>query len=315
MNFHMKRFSKISLAIMATLLFAFGAFAQDVKKMPLATGNNLYCAGYIQKSSINTSLEVVGADDEKDQYVYAEGDELYISGGSSAGVKVGDKFSVIRPRGKFKSRFSRKKNLGTYVEEVGIVEVIRVRGNVSVARVKKSCAVILFGDLLKRAQKRVSPMFEQRPKLDRYRTPSGKPSGRIVLARDGVEMVGRDQIVYIDLGREDNAKAGDYLTVYRPLGTGNIYSYVHPEEFINTDDGNESDRYRGGEFSNKTARPKGKNAGGKSVTTEDAKSRRPQGLRKVVGELVILNVMERTATALVVRNASEIHTGDRVEIQ
>jgi hypothetical protein len=31
--------------------------------------------------------------------------------------------------------------------------------------------------------------------------------------------------------------------------------------------------------------------------------------------MVILNVKERTATALITRNAQEIHTGDWVEVQ
>jgi hypothetical protein len=31
--------------------------------------------------------------------------------------------------------------------------------------------------------------------------------------------------------------------------------------------------------------------------------------------MVILNVKERTATALITRNAGEIHTGDMVEVQ
>ena len=35
----------------------------------------------------------------------------------------------------------------------------------------------------------------------------------------------------------------------------------------------------------------------------------------VVGEAVVLNVKERTATVVITRTAQEIHTGDWVEIQ
>jgi hypothetical protein len=38
-------------------------------------------------------------------------------------------------------------------------------------------------------------------------------------------------------------------------------------------------------------------------------------MRKVVGEAVVLNVKEKTATVVITRTASEIHTGDGVEIQ
>ena len=136
------------------------------------------------------------------------------------------------------------------------------------------------------------------------------------MARDGAELIGREMIVYLDLGREDNVSVGDYVTVFRPLGTGNLSRKVIKESSIdNREDGYESDRYEGGHFSNQASRKKGADAGGSTVTTEGAKSRRPAGLRKIVGELVILNVMERTATAVVVRAASEIHTGDHVEMQ
>jgi hypothetical protein len=45
------------------------------------------------------------------------------------------------------------------------------------------------------------------------------------------------------------------------------------------------------------------------------KKRRPDDLRKVVGEMVILNVQQRTATAIITRTAQEVHTGDHVELQ
>ena len=47
---------------------------------------------------------------------------------------------------------------------------------------------------------------------------------------------------------------------------------------------------------------------------EKAKLGRPD-IRKVVGEAVVLNVKERTATIVITRTAQEIHTGDWVEIQ
>lgn len=323
-NFQTRTVSKITLLVTAILAATFTVAAQSGAEviygvtnndLPIAMGNNLYCAGYIQQSSVDTSREIVGGDEEKDQNIYAEGDEVYINAGSGDGVSVGEMFSVVRPRGKVKSKNSQKKDLGIFVQEVGAVEVIAVHGDVSVARVKTSCSALMLGDLLNKVQKRTSPVFEKRPELNKFASSSGKATGNIVMSRDGLEMLGREQIVYIDLGREDNVSIGDYMTVYRRLGSGNISEYVQPEHMDNKEEGYESDRYRGGTFSNKTARKKGSAADGKVVTTEDVKSRRPKGLRKIVGELVILNVLERTATAMIVRNTSEIHTGDKVELQ
>jgi hypothetical protein len=81
------------------------------------------------------------------------------------------------------------------------------------------------------------------------------------------------------------------------------------------DEGFQSDTYRGGKFSNQAGSKSGSTAEGRVITTGKAKEGRSEDLRKVVGEMVILNVKERTATALVTRNVGEIHPGDWVEVQ
>jgi len=288
---------------------------QDERKMPVAGSNNLYCAGYVETADVNTANEIVGAEDEQEQNIYAQGDNVYISLGANRGVKVGDMFSVIRPRGRVETRWSRKGNLGFYVQEVGAVEVINVKAEVSVARVVSSCDNLLLGDLLQQTPIRTSPLFEKRPRLDVFADSSGKTAGRIFMARDGRELIGREQIVYIDLGTEDSVKVGDYLTIFRRLGGGNLFENDEDESVSAREDGFQSRVYRGGKFSNQAPRKSGSRATGRIVTTEDAKEGRPNNLRKVVGELVILNVKEKTATAIITRTAQEIHTGDRVELQ
>lgn len=37
--------------------------------------------------------------------------------------------------------------------------------------------------------------------------------------------------------------------------------------------------------------------------------------RKVVGEMVIIDVQKRTATAIITRTVGEVHTGDWVEMK
>ena len=285
------------------------------REMPLAGNNNLYCAGYVQTEPVNTSAKIVGAENEQEQFVFSQGNYLYVNAGAGSGVKVGDMFSVVRPRGQVETRWTKKGDLGYYVQEVGALEVVRVKQEVSVVRVKASCDNLMLGDLLMPIQSRTSPMFEQRPALDRFADPSGKATGRIFMARDLRELLGREQIVYIDLGSEDGVKSGDYLTVFRPLGTGGVTPYSQKETVSARDEGFQSDQFRGGKFSNQAARKKGGEARGAVETSEQAKLDRPSGLRKVVGELVILSVQGKTATAMIVRTAQEIHPGDWVEMQ
>lgn len=290
--------------------------AEDNRRMPVAGGNNLYCAGYVETGTVDYTKEIVGAEYEQEKRIFAQGDNLYISMGANQGVKVGDMFAVIRPRGKVETRWTKKKNLGFYVQEVGAVEIVNVKATVSVAKVITSCDNFLLGDLVQPIPARTSPLFEKRPALNLFADSTGKTSGRIFMARDGQELLGREQIVYIDLGAEDNVKAGDYLTVYRPLGTGNIVDNREPQESVSAaDEGFQSDEYRGGKFSNQAPRRANEKADGRIITTKRAKRNRPNNLRNVVGEIVILSVKEKTATAVITRTAQEIHTGDRVELQ
>ena len=284
------------------------------RNMRVAERNNIYCAGYVQHSPIDTSRKLVGAVEEQEQFLYSQNNFVYVNVGANGGVKPGDVMTVVRPRGQVDTRWTRKGNLGFYVQEVGAIEIVRVKSEVSVARVKTSCDNFLLGDLVQPMSVRVAPEYSQRPALDLFSDPNGKALGRLFMARDNVEMPTRDFIVYIDLGAEDNVKVGDYLTIFRPLGKGNPYFGDWGESVSARNDGFQSFEYRGGKFSNQAARKRGDNARGKVVTTEDAKEDRPR-IRKVVGEMVILNVKERTATAVITRTAQEIHTGDWVEVQ
>ena len=297
--------------------------ARAPKSLPVAAGSNLYCAGFVQiapmytapREETNRPNKIVGAYNEQDGWLYSQNKYLFIDGGENKGVHVGDVYSVVRPRGEVNSRYTHKSRLGFFVQELGTVEVVKVQHEVSVVRVNNSCDTMLLGDLLVPFQTRVSPMYARRPPLDLFGTASGKAMGRIFMARDLQEEVARDQVIYVDLGAEDNVAPGDYLTIFRPLGKGNLWINDEDESVSARDEGFQSDKYRGGKFSNQAARKYGSSADRRVVTTEDAKAYRPEGLRKVVGEGMIVNVRERTATVVITRAAQEIVTGDWVEIQ
>ena len=313
------KFKKIFATVFsaAFVLAAAGSTeAQTDNRNAVAKGNNLRCAGYIQTAPVNTRFEIVGGEQEQEQHVYAEGDYVYLNFGAREGVRENDRFTVTRPRGRFRSPFSRKGDLGIYVQEVATVRVVRVKPEVSVAVVDYSCETVLLGDLLVPEQTRVSPERRAESALDRFKDPTGKANGRIVMARDNQETLSSNQIVYLDLGVEDGVRTGDYLTIWRPVGGGKIIKYEDEVEIARAEDmGFESEAFRGGKFSNQAPRKKGERATGPIATTRDVKRRRPALPRKIVGEVVILNVKERTATALITQNAQEIFTGDYVELQ
>lgn len=327
MNFQKCFIERVVLSVLLIVVFSAMGAAQGSEPRPLtianapkrsfdvAGRNNLYCAGFIQSNAISTGNKIVGAKDETDKFNYSQNDFLYINMGQNKGVNIGDVFAVVRPRAQVKSKWSHKSDLGFYVQEVGALEVVKVHAEVSVARVKSSCDTFLLGDLVQLAEKRTSPVYAQRPALDIFGAPSGKAEGRILMSRDGAEMLTRDYIAYVDLGADDNVHVGDHLTIFRPLGKGNLFLNPQVEDVGATSYGYESDVYKGGKFSNQATRKTGDKAEGHVVTTAEAKKDRPANLRKIVGEAVILNVKEKTATIVITRTAQEIHTGDWVEIQ
>lgn len=286
----------------------------DQRPFAVVRGNNLYCAGYIQQNPMSTGNRIIASDQEAETYNFDQNDFMYINMGSNKGVNVGDTFAVVRPRGKADLHWTKKSDVGFYVQEVGALEVVSVKREVSVARIKSSCDSFLLGDIVQLVEQRTSPLIEKRPQLDLFRDPSGKAQGRILMSRDGAEMLSRDFIAYVDLGLDDQVRIGDRLTIFRPLGTGNLTQHPQIEDVSARDYGFESDEYRGGKFSNQSGRKDGDKAQGRTVTTARAKAGRP-ALRKVLGEAVVLNVKERTATIVITRTAQEIHTGDQVELQ
>lgn len=284
-----------------------------------ARNSELYCAGYIEYAPNYSALELVGGEEEQEQYSYSAGDFVYIRGGSEQGVRVGDEFTVVRPRGQFKSKLSKKDGwLGVVTQEVGRLRVVEVKEKVSVALVAGACDLLLLGDLLRSAPRRESPAAQNEGGFDRFADPNGKPLGRIILARDGREMFALEQIVYIDLGAEDDVRVGDRLTVYRPVGKGGVTRFREEEVSPSASYGFESEVFRGGKLSinaPRVQRPNENGIHGPMQTTAKVKRQRPALPRKNVGEMVVLNVQRRTATAVITRAVQELHTGDYVEVK
>src|SRR6185369_12514476 len=268
----------------------------------VAGQSTLYCAGFIRYQKLSHMPEIVGAQEEQEQRTYADGDVVYLNEGSQQGIKEGQIFQIIRPRGTVKGVHKHKKGfLGIYVQDIGQLQVFKVRENTSVAKITFTCDIALLGDFVAPVPDRESPLARA-GELDRYADPINKQTGRLMMAKDNREMVTRNDVVYIDLGGEDHIKAGDYLTIYRPLGTGNLTRVDNEEMARNRATGFQSDRYRGGGFSNQASRAKDStafvNAEGRyryrPITTREVKKHRPAMPRKIVGEMVIIDVQTRT---------------------
>jgi hypothetical protein len=329
----MPRFGNFKALLLSFALlpaFAFATNAQERERAQLvvptthqeqriADRTHLYCAGYIRHQTLPHMPEIVGALEEQEQRRYGDGEVVYINAGAQQGIKEGQTLQIIRPRGEVKGVHREKHGfLGTYIQEVGQLQVFKVRENTSAAQITFTCDEILLGDLLAPVPDRESPLQRADAVLDVFADPSGKHTGRLMMAKDNREMVTRNDIVYIDLGTEDQLKTGDYLTIYRPLGTGNITRVDEEEMGPNRETGFSSMRFSGGGMGSTANRAKDGGDGsyrGRPTTSREVKKLRPVMPRKIVGEIVVIDVQLRTATAIITRVAGEVHTGDWVEIQ
>ena len=291
---------------------------------PVSAGvgrTNIECAGYFRLPPLQGAPQIVGGEQEQEKRVYTTGDIVYLDAGSRKEVREGQEFHVVRPRGFIQKVHRQKKgDLGVFFQELGTIRVIRVKEDASVGQVVFACESILLGDLLTGALDRPSPDRFLAEPLDRFSDSNGLPTGRIMMARDGREMIASGDIVYIDIGAEDKAELGDFVTIYRKVGGGNIVNVEREELARRSDESYASDKFRGGSFSQQAQRSKDtRDEPGQyfrsAIKTSEIKDKRPTMPLKVLGEALIINVQQRTATAVIVRSVQEVHTGDFVQLK
>lgn len=288
--------------------------AKEPTKTPLAppavaTGNDLYCAGFINSVPTPNYFQIVGAEEENTKTQLGQGDVVYLNAGRKQGVESGLLYTVVRPKGTFRSPFvhtSGQRNLGEFTQELGVLRVFDVQETTATARIVFSCGVIQFGDLLRAYEERRSPVTSVSEPLPRYEPLNLKSNGRIVLQREQKEVIAPRDVVYIDLGKDQGIKTGDRFTIFRFFPDDAKLVRINDDEIrVKESDGYQSDTFKGGKFS-KDAPRKGR---------QEVKNERPQIPPKVVGELVVISVHPKSATAVVTRVTQEVHTGDWIEQQ
>ncbi len=272
----------------------------------VATGDDLYCAGYIRATPPSAQVKIIGAEEENRIVRLGQGDVVYLNTAGAQNMRPGALFSITRPMGKFRSPYKRTggKDLGIFVREVGVLRVMEVQSQTATARIIVSCSDVQLGDLLVAFAERRVPETDIRKPLPRYQPTSGQKPGRIVLQREQREYIGPRDVVYVDLGSENGVKAGDKFTIFRLTpDDANVFNFSDDDIVGRQSGGYESDKFKGGKFSN----------GHPYEARQQVKNKRPTIPRKIVGELIVIAVEGKSATAIVTRTTQEVHTGDRVE--
>ena len=294
---------KVGLALLVFSTLAFGQggstqppqTARELRGAPLfVTPSDMYCSGFITTQNIPETSYVTAGWNSPDQTHYAGAtDFVYIYGGSA--YKTGDRLEILRrvrdPNHYELYRQERKliEQVGQPYFERGYVRVLEVQKNVAIAVPELSCGDFVPGDIAIPLVEREKPNL-RKVTLDRFAAPNGKPTGRIVMTNEFDSIVSTGQKVYLNIGEDKGLKVGDYLRATRTYP----YTYKDPVDGLST-----------------------------YATDMEETQKKPPKLpkdkvgdlpRKTLGDMVVLSVHPRSATAMIITSLEDIHAGDGVEV-
>ena len=270
--------------------------AQTPPQVP-ATGKQpdysyVYCSGFVSDPKSPDDIRVISGEQSNYKISFDDGEYIYINRGEDKGVKVGDKFAIVRPERDeanewFYGQQKLVKQMGTLYRDAGQAQVVNVQPHVSIAKIIFSCQYVLRGDIARPFEERPSPPFKEPSTFDHFAPVSGKPVGMLLTAREYPQLVGRGDTVYINVGASKGVKVGDYMRVFRYQGTR--------AEVTSDGPGYQTEVYGFGKMPG--------HFGPKDLP------------REVLGEGIVLNVTRGAATVLVTYSMLPMYSGDYAEIE
>lgn len=286
-------------------LTATGAWAQtgtpsqvvsSTQAVPTATAPDytaIYCSGLVSSDKLPDDTRLISGEQSNIKLIFSRGDYVFLSKGSNQGVKVGDRYSVIRAVTEpnqvqwFKWQHKLMKAMGTVYSDQGQVRVIRVEPNTSTAEITFSCDYMQRGDIVLPFQERPSPAYKTAGQFDHFAPPSGKAVGMVVIGHTFTQLFGKNSTMYVNLGSDQGVKQGDYIRIFRREGS---LSETAPN-------------YDDYQF---------KMYGFGSTPVKYKWSDLP---REVLGEGVVINVNRNSSTVYVTYTNIDVFAGDYVEIE
>jgi hypothetical protein len=261
------------------------------------------CSGFVADQRIPGEIRLISGEQSNYKITFTRGDYVFINRGQDKGVRVGDRFSVVRPNPNasltdtpwikttdepwFKWQEKLMKVMGTPYMDAGQVRVVNVQPKVSVAQISFSCDYMQRGDIVVPYQDRPSPQFKDPAAFDHFAPVSGKPVAMIVSGKDASDAYGKNNAVYVNLGSNQGVKVGDYFRIFRYQGS---MSETVPQ----------SKDYQYTVY---------------GFGSAPAKYQWNDLPREILGEGIVFLVSHNSSTMMITFSSSEIYAGDYVEIE
>ena len=276
-----------------------------LERMRQPTYADEYCAGFINKDVLPNVNYVIGSLDSPNTSKFVLGDVVYLAG---SGYATGQQFTVVRELSNanedpaFAGQLKLLKATGHDYAELGRIKIVDTRGHTAVALVQYSCEPMVPGDTLIPFAEKTHVTLRESGRLDRFLPANGKPTGRLVLARDFDTFLGMGSKVYVNVGANQGVKVGDYFRAVRPY-------------WLDRDDEVDSISLSASMAEDTQKNPPslepalfGKNGKGPVIHMADFP-------RRAVGEMVVLSVTPTSSTAMVIFALEDLHLGDFAEME
>ncbi len=179
----------------------------------LGSESDVYCFAYLDESGEELPLTMASAEHVEFKTAYADGDIVYLDGGSEDGVQAGQEFFLVIP-GRVVRHPATGAALGRVYTYVGHVRVLCVQEHSATAEIIAACDAVPLGAKAKPFDPIPIPMSVLTAPVTVCDPASGKPTGYITYAKEEAETFGVDHLVLVDLGEADQVTPGTILTVF-----------------------------------------------------------------------------------------------------
>jgi len=162
----------------------------------------------------NQGAFTLTANRSEDRRLLAEGETVYMNGGSEQGVKVGDRFLILKTVARKVHHPITKHKLGDVVQQVGVIRVVTPQSKGSVAIIERCLDGVEVGDHLVRFTEPANlPLQLRTDTTDPVKV--APSSAAVVFARDAHQHTAIGDMVIVDKGTNDGLKVGDVLLAVR----------------------------------------------------------------------------------------------------
>jgi hypothetical protein len=284
---------RAKLAALSLFVFIGAGICSAQTAPPQASYSTVYCSGFVSDQRVPDASRLVSGEETNVKIVFGRGDNVTINRGQDKGVRVGDRYSVVRAEmdplqvNWFKWQVKLMKAMGIHYLDAGQLRIINVQAKTAIAEVTLSCDYMQRGDIVLPFQERPEPTFKDPSAFDHFAPISGKPVAMIVQSKDYQQSAGQGNTFYVNLGTEKGVKVGDYFRIFRYEGT---LAEMAPQTKGFQDRlygfGSSPGRYNWNDLP-----------------------------REVLGEGIVINVSRNSSTVFVTYSAVDIYTGDYIEVE